>query len=199
MSTVDPELISMVERASNGDKAGWDEIVERFSSLVWSVCHKYRLSEADAEDVGGIVWLRLIENLNGLREPAALPGWLATTTSRACVEVYRRNKRQIPRETMDATLPDGSPPAEHRLLVEEQQDALRAAFAQLSERCRHLLRLLFADPPAAYAEVSSAIGIPVGAIGPTRQRCLARLRANPNLLPFRPTAPCHCVKGDGRP
>jgi RNA polymerase sigma factor (sigma-70 family) len=186
MSSTDPALVSMVERARGGDKAAWDEIVERFSSLVWSVCHKYRLSEPDAEDVGGSVWLRLIENLDGLREPAALPGWLATTTARACIEVYRRNKRQIPRDTLDATIADGSPPAESRLLLEEQQDALRAAFGQLSERCRQLLRLLFADPPVAYAEVSSSIDMPFGAIGPTRQRCLASLRANPNLLPFRP-------------
>jgi len=187
MIAADPELISMVERAKNGDKAAWDEIVDRFSSLVWSVCHKYRLSEPDAEDVGGIVWLRLIENLAGLREPAALPGWLSTTTARACVEVYRRNKRQIPRDTMDMTVPDSAPAAEHRLLLEEQQDALRAAFARLSDRCRQLLRMLFAEPPVAYAEVSSRIDIPIGAIGPSRSRCLARLRADPNLRPFQPS------------
>ena len=185
MIAADPELISMVERAKNGDKAAWDEIVDRFSSLVWSVCHKYRLSEPDAQDVGGIVWLRLIENLAGLREPAALPGWLATTTARACVEVYRRNRRQIPRDTMDLTIPDDAPAAEHRLLVEEQQDALRAAFARLSDRCRQLLQMLFAEPPVAYAEVSSSIGLPIGAIGPTRSRCLAKLRADPNLQPFQ--------------
>jgi len=187
MITADPALISMVERAKNGDKAAWDEIVERFSTLVWSVCHKYRLSESDAEDVGGVVWLRLIENLAGLREPAALPGWLATTTSRACIEVYRRNKRQVPRDTMDATVPDGAPATEHRLLLEEQQDALRAAFAKLSQRCRQLLQMLFAEPPVAYAEVSSSMNIPVGAIGPTRRRCLAKLRSDPNLLPFQPS------------
>ncbi len=186
MIAADPELISMIERAKNGDKAAWDEIVDRFSSLVWSVCHKYRLSEPDAQDVGGTVWLRLIENLAGLREPAALPGWLATTTARACVEVYRRNKRQIPRDTIDVTIPDGAPAADQRLLLEEQQDALRAAFARLSDRCRQLLRMLFTEPPVAYAEVSSTIGIPIGAIGPTRSRCLAKLRSDPNLQPFQP-------------
>jgi RNA polymerase sigma factor (sigma-70 family) len=187
MNAADPELISMVERAQQGDKAAWDEIVDRFSTLVWSVCHKYRLSEPDAEDVGGTVWLRLIENLAGLREPAALPGWLATTTARACIEVYRRNKRQIPRDTLDVTVPDGGPGHEHRLLLEEQQDALRAAFARLGDRCRQLLQLLFAEPPVAYAQVSSSIGIPVGAIGPTRRRCLAKLRSDPVLLPFQPS------------
>ena len=186
MITADPDLISMVERAKGGDKAAWDEIVDRFSTLVWSVCHKYRLSEPDAEDVNGTVWLRLIENLAGLREPAALPGWLATTTARACIEVYRRNKRQIPRDTMDMTIPDGAPGTAHRLLMEEQQDALRAAFARLSDRCRQLLQMLFAEPPVAYAQVSSSIDIPIGAIGPTRRRCLAKLRADPILLPFQP-------------
>ena len=135
----------------------------------------------------GTVWLRLIENLAGLREPAALPGWLATTTARACIEVYRRNKRQIPRDTLDVTVPDGGPGHEHRLLLEEQQDALRAAFARLGDRCRQLLQMLFAEPPVAYAQVSSSIGIPVGAIGPTRRRCLAKLRSDPVLLPFQPS------------
>ena len=85
----DPSVIALVARVRDGDQEAWDEIVERYSPLVWSICVRYRLSRQDIDDVGQSVWLLLVEQIGSLREPAALPGWLATTTRRECLRVLR--------------------------------------------------------------------------------------------------------------
>jgi len=85
----DPVVIALVGRARDGDQTAWDQIVERFAPLAWSICRRHRLSDADANDVGQNVWLRLVEHLPSLREAAALPGWLTTTTRRACLRAQR--------------------------------------------------------------------------------------------------------------
>src|SRR5512138_2838796 len=85
----DPTVIALVARATQGEQTAWDGIVERFAPLVWSICRGFRLTDADANDVGQNVWLRLVEYLPRLREPAALPGWLATTTRHECLRVQR--------------------------------------------------------------------------------------------------------------
>jgi RNA polymerase sigma factor (sigma-70 family) len=177
----DPALIGLVKRARDGDQEAWDRIVERYAPLVWSTCARYRLSGADADDVGATVWLRLVERVGSLRDPAALAGWLATTARNECVQVLRSKQRHVqtdgellPEETQEA--------ADDWLLKQERHIALRAAFAGLSERCRALLSLLFADPAVPYADISGRLAIPVGGIGPTRQRCLAALRAHPLMI-----------------
>jgi len=85
----------LVLRARSGDQSAWNELVERFSPLLWSVCRRYRLSETDANDVGQSVWLRLVEHLPAIREPSALPGWLATTTARECLRVLRTSDHEL--------------------------------------------------------------------------------------------------------
>lgn len=178
-------VAALVDRARVGDKAAWDEIVNRFAPLVWSVCRRYRLSRPDADDVGQSVWLRLVERLPNLREPAALPGWLATTTQRECLRILRaagrreRVERDIRGEEIPAD-PD-STMVERRLLVEERAAALRDAFGQLPVRCQRLLSLLAQDPPCSYAQISGELHMPVGGIGPSRARCLDRLRRCPAL------------------
>jgi RNA polymerase sigma factor (sigma-70 family) len=184
----DPEVTDLVVRARQSDKAAWDAIVARYAPLVWSVCRRYGLARADIEDVGSSVWLRLVENLERLREPAALPGWLVTTTRRECQQFLTAGKRQFPVESVDLP-PDPSPGSEEMVLAEERRAALRQAFAGLQERCRQLLSMLFGDPPSSYAEISSTLGLAVGAIGPNRARCLDRLRREPALLSLRDTAP----------
>ena len=89
----DPSVIALVERAMNGDRNAWNDVVERYAPLVWSICTRYRLNDQDTEDVGQNVWLLLVEHLGKLREPAALPGWLATTTHRECREGSREIHR----------------------------------------------------------------------------------------------------------
>jgi RNA polymerase sigma factor (sigma-70 family) len=177
----DPSVVGLVERARAGDKAAWDGIVERYAPLVWSVCRRYGLSTADAEDVGSSVWLRLIEKLDTIKEPAALPGWLATTTQRACFHHFRANERQIPVGDIDLDADESAPGPDGWLLKEERHIALRDAFVELSGRCRQLLTMLFGEPAVPYARISSSLDMPVGAIGPTRRRCLQRLREMPSL------------------
>lgn len=178
----DPVVVDLVTRAAAGDRAAWDAIVDRYAPLVWSVCRRHGLAGADADDVGANTWLRLVERLGALREPAALPGWLATTTARECLQLLRRTGRAVP--TDDGVLDgvaSGAPEPVSGLEREERHIALREAFGQLSDRCRQLLELLFADPPVPYAEVGPAMGVAIGAIGAMRQRCLERIRRSPSL------------------
>ena len=169
----DPTVVALVRRAKAGDRDAWHEIVERYAPLMWSVCARYRLSAADAEDVAAVVWLRLVERLGSLRDPAALPGWLATTTRRECVNLLRVRDRY---SEYDEDIADPGLASDEWLLTQERQIALRAAFAELSEHCRRLLSLLFSDPPTPYHAISRTLGLPVGGIGPNRQRCLDKLR-----------------------
>jgi RNA polymerase sigma factor (sigma-70 family) len=175
----DPATTALVTRARDGDQAAWDDIVERFAPLVWSLCRRYRLSAADADDVGASVWLRLVERLDTIRDPAALPGWLATTTHRECMNVLRARKRETPLDVEPAE--QTGPASDEWLLKQERHIALRAGFAELPDHCRELLALVFADPPVPYAIISSTLDLPVGGIGPTRQRCLDKLRRSSAL------------------
>jgi RNA polymerase sigma factor (sigma-70 family) len=187
----DPQVIDLVTRANDGDQAAWNEIVERYAPLVWSICQKYRLTRPDIDDVGQSVWLLLVENLASLREPAALPGWLATTTHRECLRVVRIARRHdhaylppsgdLPADPAAATI-------EQEVLAAELDAAIRAAFAELPRGCRELLSMLTSDPPLAYREISAALGIAVGSIGPKRSRCLDDLRSSPRLAAMTESA-----------
>jgi RNA polymerase sigma factor (sigma-70 family) len=153
--------------------------------LVWSICVRYQLSAADIEDVRQTVWLGLVEQLGNLREPAALPGWLATTTQRECLRVLRVSRRYEafggdPDDSVHAAEADRAV-IEEEILLAERNAKLRAALAELGEDDRRLLTLLLSDPPLPYARISEILGIPQGSIGPTRGRCLARLRRSPHL------------------
>jgi RNA polymerase sigma factor (sigma-70 family) len=180
----DPSVVALVIRAQKGDQSAWDEIVERYAPLVWSICRHYRLSRADADDVGQSVWLRLVERLSTLREPAALPGWLATTTQRECLRVVRAAQKQENNERpvdFEMAADERSTMIEQELIIAERNAALRAAFALLPPQCRRLLALLMQDPPPSYAEISDRLEMPIGGIGPNRARCLDRLRKSPEL------------------
>jgi len=180
----DPVVTDLVIRARNGDKQAWDALVEQYAPLIWSNCRRYRLGGADADDVGQSVWLQLVEHLGTLRDPAALPDWLATTTRRECGRVLRtahgpHAARYTPNVEDIADEQTGT--AEQELLAAERHAALREAFLQLPPCDQQLIALLTQDPPAPYAKISSSPGIPVGKIGPTRGRCLDRLRRHPAL------------------
>jgi RNA polymerase sigma factor (sigma-70 family) len=175
----DPTVVVLVARARAGDKAAWEELVERYAPLVWSICRRYGLARADAEDVGQSVWLALIEQLPRLREPAALPGWIATTTRRECTSARRAMARQEPVDPLDdmsRMIDDAEPGLDDDVLRHERHAALRAAFHQLPPRCRLLLSMLIQDPPVPYEEISKRLGMPLGSIGPNRARCFNRMR-----------------------
>jgi RNA polymerase sigma factor (sigma-70 family) len=178
----DPVVIALVARAGQGEQSAWDEIVERFAPLVWSICRRFRLSEVDAHDVGQNVWLRLVEYLPSLREPAALPGWLATTTRRECIRVQRvswQNDKQLAQPEFDLPADEETTQVDRWIIAHERDSALRTAFAELGDRCQQLLALLMRDPPVPYSSISADLSIPVGSIGPSRARCLAQLRGSP--------------------
>lgn len=163
----DPLVIDLVTRARNGERAAWEALVERYAPLVWSICRRWQLDRTDAEDAGRAVWLGLLEQLDNLRDPAALPRWLATTTKRECYRVRDARYRLDSAGPVLGTenLPDDqSATAEDELLVAERHAALREAFADLPPDCQRLLALLIADPLVPYAEISSRLGIAVGSI-----------------------------------
>src|SRR5215470_1454689 len=137
-----PPVTSLVARARNGDRQAWDALVERYAPLVWSICRQHRLDGADAADVGQSVWLRLVEQLDRIRDPAALPGWLATTTRRECWRVLRAaHGLENAGYVLDAeNVPDRqSGMAEDELLRAERHTALREAFARLPLSCQRLM------------------------------------------------------------
>jgi RNA polymerase sigma factor (sigma-70 family) len=177
-----PVVIDLVTRAATGDRYAWDALVERFSPLIWSICRKHRLAGADAEDVGQNVWLRLVDQLGKIRDPAALPGWLVTVTSRECLQVIGATQRSLTAESktdVQIIADEQSRTAEQELLAAERHAALREAFAALPPFGQRLIALLLEDPPMSYAEISVQLGIPVGSIGPTRRRCVDKLRHYP--------------------
>jgi RNA polymerase sigma factor (sigma-70 family) len=174
----DRELADVVRGAAAGDQQAWNQLVDRFSNLLWSITSAYRLSQADAADVLQTTWLRLLEHLDSVREPERVGSWLATTARRECLRVLRRASRVLLTDD-DARLapePDPTPGPEALLLQAEWDQQLRQAFARLPEPSQRLLRI--AASGASYEEIAAALDMPVGSIGPTRARCLERLRRN---------------------
>lgn len=169
----------LVRRAATGDQAAWNDLVARFNDLLWSIARGYRLSTADAADAIQTSWLRLLENLGRITDPDRVAAWLATTTRRECLKMLQRGNRERPHpaghSTLDAIDADNS--VDHQLLRDERDAELWAAFTDMSDRCQCLLRVLMATPPPSYEAVAAALDMPIGSIGPTRARCLARLRA----------------------
>lgn len=187
----DPSAAALVTRAANGDKQAWDQLVGRYAPLVWSICRRYRLSRPDADGVGQSVWLQLVDQLGALPDPAALPGWLATTTQRECRRLLHAAGRQAPGQVPDASnIPDPQAGvAESELAKAERHAALREALAQLPLHCRRLIAMLIEDPPVAYAEISAKLGIPAGSIGSHRARCLVTMRRCPPIATLINTEP----------
>jgi RNA polymerase sigma factor (sigma-70 family) len=171
------EVADAVRRAATGDKDAWDEIVNSFGGLVWAVANSYRVGPADAAEVSQTTWQRLLEHLDRIREPERLGGWLATTARREALRLLKLRAREVPIEDEAAFGPrtDQSPTPEEAVLDRDRDRALWRAFARLSERCQRLLRLVVLVAPP-YAEVAAALDMPIGSIGPTRQRCLEQLR-----------------------
>ncbi len=197
-----PVIADLLTRAAKGDKRAWDALVERFVPLIWSICRRYRLGDADAEDASQNVWLHLADQLDKIREPAARPGWLATTTRRECLRVLRTARGPLAaRDMLDAEViaDDQAGTAEQELLTAERHAALREAFTALPPSGQQLVALLLEDPPVPYAQISARLGIPVGSIGPTRRRCLDKLRRHLDLAALLNTGPTAADEIHDRP
>jgi RNA polymerase sigma factor (sigma-70 family) len=179
---ITPELLSdarvaeLARAAAAGDEHAWNALVEKFSGLLWSVAHAHRLYDADAADVVQVTWLRLLEQLGRLRNPSRVGAWLATTARRECLRVLRQSGRvtcldeDAPECRSEELGPDDV------LLERERDGALWRGFTRLRTSDQELLRLLVADPRPPYEEIAAALEMPIGSIGPTRQRALERLR-----------------------
>jgi RNA polymerase sigma factor (sigma-70 family) len=179
----DPVVTDLVTRAANGDKQAWDALVERYAPLIWSICRSYRLDRADAEDVGQSVWLHLVDQLHHIRNPAALAGWLTTTTRRECLRLLRTAPgSQAAGYALDADgIPDMQAWTAEQEVLAERSAALQEAFLHLSPCCQKLIAMLIEDPQVPYARIGAKLGIPAGSIGPKRARCLDKLRRHPAI------------------
>ncbi|HET9739237.1 MAG TPA: sigma-70 family RNA polymerase sigma factor [Solirubrobacteraceae bacterium] len=165
-----------VRAAARGDQEAWNELVERYSGLLWGIARAHRLGTGDAADVVQTSWLRLVEHLVDVRNPDGIGSWLATTARRESLRTLRRSSRSEPSDAIDA-LPDPAlTDVDARLLRDERDAALSRAFERLPARDQALLRLLTTEPAPSYEEISAALAMPIGSIGPTRGRALARLR-----------------------
>ncbi|MEU9986439.1 RNA polymerase sigma factor [Streptomyces sp. NPDC007971] len=179
------EVGALVRSAVDGDAAAWKALVEGLSPLVWSVVRAHRLSDADAHEVYQTVWFRFAQHLGRLREPDKAGAWLASTARHECLKVLKGLTRLTltdDPEVLDRASDERTP---EQTLIDSEEAAVEAErirrlwqeFEALGDRCRKLLRVLMSSPPPSYLEVSAALGIAVGSIGPLRQRCLRRLRA----------------------
>src|SRR5262245_9575688 len=179
----DPSVTDLVTRARGGDQQAWDALVKRYAPLIWSICRHYRLDRADAEDVGQSIWLQFVNHLDAIRDPAAVPGWLSTATRRECSRVVHAARGpQAAGQLLDEGIPDKrTTTAEQELLAAERHAALREALTCLSPSSQQLMAMLIEDPPVPYTEISARLGIPVSSIGPTRRRCLDKLRRHPAI------------------
>jgi RNA polymerase sigma factor (sigma-70 family) len=178
-------VTTLVTGAASGDGRATEALIERYAGLVWSIAWSYHLSAADAADVSQVVWLRLVENIGRIRQPDSVGAWLASVTRHECLRLLRRSEREITTADDFEFEPDdraGDEDVDLRLLSSERDAALRKAFECLPPRWRSLLEMLMDAPSASYEEVAEAVGMPIGSIGPTRQRCLERLRSAPLLL-----------------
>jgi RNA polymerase sigma factor (sigma-70 family) len=172
------DVALMVRRAAKGDMRAWERLVEQYTRLIWSITAEFKLAESDAADVAQTTWLRLLEHIDRIEDPERVGSWLAATARHECLRNLTAAKRAAPdrdEEVLSGVVAAG-PEADERILAEERAEVIRDALSRLPRRWQRLLEMLMADPAVSYAEISDELDLPVGSIGPTRGRCLARLR-----------------------
>jgi RNA polymerase sigma factor (sigma-70 family) len=168
----DPSQV--IQRCLDGDPKAWVALVDRYSGLVYAVARAHRLDEATCDDVAQTAFGALFRNLGSIRDTSQLAAWLSQTTRREC---WRLMRGKTVSGINPGTAHEPVYLEDEHLEQLERRDALRAAFEALDPRCQTLLRTLFADPQdSSYERISERLAIPVGSIGPTRRRCLAKLR-----------------------
>lgn len=168
----------LVRRAAAGDRSAWEKLVDQYSRLIWAMTRDFKLAENDAADVVQVTWLRLLEHIDRIEFPDRIASWLATTARHECLRhvAHRKKVMLVNDDVAFYDVASQQPDIDERLLADESAEAVRRALTLLPWRWQRLLELLMSDPPTSYAEISSQLGLPVGSIGPTRGRCLERLR-----------------------
>lgn len=179
--------VELVRRALEGDARAWELIVERHQSLLWWTARQFRLGSDDAADVVQLTWLRCLEHLHQLVDEAALGGWLVTICRRECYRLVTRRGAEVPlaeweeERVAEGWFGGGSPDPCDLVARRDERARLRQAIEQLPARPRAVLHALLAEPDRGYAEIARELRVPIGSLGPTRNRALARLRADPGL------------------
>jgi RNA polymerase sigma factor (sigma-70 family) len=178
LNVADLDTTRLMRRAANGDHRAWEQLVDRFGRLIWSITRDFKLVESDAADVFQTTWMRLIEHIDRIEHADRVGSWLAATARNECLRSLAVRKRLVLADEDHSF--DGpaahEPEIDEALLAAERAGVVREAMTHLPRRWQRLMEMLMADPPASYAEISDELGLPVGSIGPTRGRCLARLR-----------------------
>jgi RNA polymerase sigma factor (sigma-70 family) len=177
------DLAAIVRAADEGDDRAWEQLVRRLDPLVRRVARGFRLAPSDVDDVVQRTWLTLLQRIHTVNDPARLPGWLATTTRRLCLDLLQGQLREIP---MDAIEPCGAEPSpEDQVIAAEHSRMIRGAVAGLPKHQRTLVTLMTQDPVRPYAEIAEMLRIPIGSIGPTYGRSVLRLRGHGELAGLR--------------
>jgi RNA polymerase sigma factor (sigma-70 family) len=172
------DVPALVRGAAQGDMHSWNRLVDQYGRLIWSITARFMLAESDAADVVQTTWMRLIEHIDRIEQPDRVGSWLAATARNECLRhVAARKRIVLVHEDVEFDGVDRhGPGVDEALLAAERAEVVRAAMASLPTQWQQLLELLMGDPPVSYAEISDQLGLPVGSIGPTRGRCLAKLR-----------------------
>jgi RNA polymerase sigma factor (sigma-70 family) len=178
MDAATMEVVARVRSAATGDLQSWNWLVNQYGRLIWSIAINFKLPEGDAADVVQTTWMRLIEHIDRIDHPEKVGSWLASTARNECLRhVAARKRIVLVQEDGEFDGADHHGPAvDEALLANERAQDVRDAMEHLPLQWQRLLELLMVDPPMSYAEISGHLGLPIGSIGPTRGRCLARLR-----------------------
>lgn len=172
---------ALVERAAAGDERAWQLLINRFDATIRALARRHGLNTYDCDEVAQRTWLALHRHVGTLGTHPAIGGWLLLTARRECLRVLAAGKRELPAEDPVAGREPTGEPIDETLLENERRDALHRAIRRAPDHERRVLDLLLRHPELTYDELSIALGIPKGSIGPTRGRCIARLRGDRHL------------------
>lgn len=168
----------LLAACGDGDQGAWQQVIDRYAGLIWSVAYRHRLSPTECEDVCQATWSKLVQKLDTIRDPERLGDWLATVARNESLKQLNRSSRVVitDRPELFDRVDERIPQPENEVLRAELHARLREAMHCLSPQCQALLELMLADPPASYEEAADRLELSVSSIGPIRTRCLRRLR-----------------------
>jgi len=177
LTGLSPDTVAeTVREAAAGDAAAWDWLLDAYERLIWSITRDFKLGDSDASDVVQTTWLRLVEHVGRLEHPERVAAWLATTARNECLRIIAARKRfvLVGEEDSLENIAGFAQPVDEALLAAERARIVRDALDRLPHRWQRLMELIMAEQP--YAVIADRLSVPVGSIGPTRGRCLDRLR-----------------------
>jgi RNA polymerase sigma factor (sigma-70 family) len=181
MSANSRDFSELVSAAAANDQRAWDDIVRTFTPLVRGVARRHRLGVADQDEVLQRTWIALVRGIGRLQDPQAIGAWLATTARRESLRVFgESNRLTLVEDVPERAAPEGDDVLAG-LIADERRTALRAVTAEMPVRQRALVEALTSERECSYEQMSDELGMPLGSIGPTRQRCVARIRRDPRI------------------